>query len=354
MAEELSFVILNPSTLSKARTGGVLTRLLTRTALDLCGAMMFAPSTEMAEACAEALAADSLAGDDDPKVAALIRDYVRRHYAPDASTGQRQRLMVLLFQGEGAIDLIRDAVGDYDSPSIRNTYGDLVRSESGEVIYFEPAVFCPSSRDAAASMLKMLVAYAPTEAGLLEGTAANEDAADFERTLVMIKPDNFEFPCGRPGTIINIFSRTDLHIVAAKIHRMSVAEAEEFYGPVRPNIIEAMGPTAGAERFNNLVKFMSGYDPRLVENDETRKGPGAAKIMVLVYAGRDAVRKIRTVLGPTNPEKAPPGTIRRELGSTMMINTAHASDAQASANREMGILHIRDNTFSDTVKAYYG
>ena len=54
-----------------------------------------------------------------------------------------------------------------------------------------------------------------------------------QRTLVLIKPDNFRFPTGRPGNMIDFFSRPGLYIVGIKVHRMSVAEALEFYGPVR-------------------------------------------------------------------------------------------------------------------------
>ena len=50
---------------------------------------------------------------------------------------------------------------------------------------------------------------------------------------MLIKPDNFRFPTGRPGNVIDFFSRTGLYIVGIKVHRMSVAEAMEFYGPVK-------------------------------------------------------------------------------------------------------------------------
>jgi nucleoside diphosphate kinase len=349
MDDELSYVLLTPSTLSKARTGGVLTRLLTRTALDLCGAMMFGPSAELARACAENLASDSLAGDRDTKSAQLIRDYVLRQCSP-ADSGLRRRLMVLLFRGKNAIELIKSAVGDYHSPSIRNTYGEFVTDEYGQAVFFEPAVFCPSNAEAAAGMLRTLCRHT-ADGGLLEKVNEESGAASCERSLVMIKPDNFEYPCGRPGTIINIFSQTNLKIIACKIHRMTIAEAQEFYGPVLPHIVEAMGETAGRERFNNLVKFMTGHDPR--EAAELRHVPGSAKVMVLVYEGIGAIGKIRKVLGPTDPEKAPPGTIRREFGASMMVNTAHASDSPENALREMGILKIRENTFSALAARYY-
>ncbi len=54
-----------------------------------------------------------------------------------------------------------------------------------------------------------------------------------ERTLVLIKPDNFKFPTGRPGNVIDFFSRTGLYIVGVKVLHMSLAQAMEFYGPVR-------------------------------------------------------------------------------------------------------------------------
>ena len=50
---------------------------------------------------------------------------------------------------------------------------------------------------------------------------------------MLIKPENFRFPTGRPGNMIDFFSRTGLYIVGVKVHRMSVAQAMEFYGPVR-------------------------------------------------------------------------------------------------------------------------
>jgi nucleoside diphosphate kinase len=65
--------------------------------------------------------------------------------------------------------------------------------------------------------------------------------------------------------------------------------------------------------------------------------------MVLIYEGENAVEKIRDVLGPTDPTKAPGGTVRREFGHDVMINTAHASDSPDNAKREMKIVKIQKN-----------
>src|SRR5207253_6367991 len=102
-----------------------------------------------------------------------------------------------------------------------------------------------------------------------------------------------------------------------------------------------------------IVKFMSGMKPSECPA-ERRNEPGTEKCMALVYQGADAVRKIREVLGPTDPSKAPPGSIRREFGSTIMVNAAHASDSSENAEREMGIVNVAENTFRKVVEETYG
>ncbi len=82
--------------------------------------------------------------------------------------------------------------------------------------------------------------------------------------------------------------------------------------------------------------------------------PGSEKCIALVYEGVEAVRKIRDVLGPTDPSKAPPGSIRREFGQTVMVNAAHASDSPENATREMGIVKVGENTFRQIVEKFYG
>jgi nucleoside diphosphate kinase len=74
-----------------------------------------------------------------------------------------------------------------------------------------------------------------------------------------------------------------------------------------------------------------------------------------VYEGPDAVRKIRDVLGPTDPAKAPPGSIRREFGSNLMVNAAHASDSVENAAREMAIIRLgEENAFRRMVEEFHG
>lgn len=387
MAEELSYVIISPYTIYKSRTGGVLARLLTRTSLDLVGAQMFAPSQALIDEYAENIVTEA-----DPQerhVQELIRDYVKENLAPDPVTGMRERVMVLLFRGENAVRRIRECVGTFKQnclggESIRDTYGDIVHNRDGSVRYFEPAVLAAPNIAEARIKLKIWARHSEADGGVLEKVVPTISDPRHERTLVIIKPDNFKFPNGRPGNILDIFSRTGLAITGIKVHRMSVAQAEEFYGPVRevlreklgevfgerardllgsamniritPELQESLGkllgPLAGEQQFNNIVRFMTGHTSADTTG-EGRMEPGTEKCIILIYEGIDAVRKIREVLGPTDPAKAPPGSIRREFGSTIMVNAAHASDSADNARREMGIVRMRENNFKALIESFY-
>jgi nucleoside diphosphate kinase len=387
MAEELSYVIINPYTIYKSRTGGVLARLLTRTSLDLVGAQMFAPSQALIDEYSQNIV--TKADPQERHIQEMIRDYVKENLAPDPATGLRERVMMLLFRGENAIRRIREAVGTFKAhclggESIRDTYGDIVFNRDGSVRYFEPAVLASPNVEEARMKLKIWAKYSDSDGGLLEKATPTCSDPRHERTLVIIKPDNFKFASGRPGNILDIFSRTGLSITAIKVHRMSVAQAEDFYGPVRDVLREKLsggigerakdllgaalsipitpdmekqlgqllGPLAGEQQFSNIVKFMTGRAPGEVHG-EARTEPGTEKCIVLIYEGIDAVRKIREVLGPTDPAKAPPGSIRREFGSTIMVNAAHASDSPDNARREMGIVKIRENNFKSLIESFY-
>src|SRR5947209_13151390 len=98
---------------------------------------------------------------------------------------------------------------------------------------------------------------------------------------------------------------------------------------------------------------MAGWKPSECPS-EKRDPPGTEKSIAIVYEGVEAVRKIRDVLGPTDPSKAPPGSIRREFGQTIMVNAAHASDSAENAQREMGIINVGENTFRQIVEQSYG
>src|SRR2546429_241832 len=88
------------------------------------------------------------------------------------------------------------------------------------------------------------------------------------RVLMLIKPDNFKFPNQRPGGVIEVFSRTGLFIIGFKVHRMSVGQAEEFYGPVLPVLEEKLGAEKGRNAWEDIVEFMAGGRPSKVNGDQ--------------------------------------------------------------------------------------
>jgi nucleoside diphosphate kinase len=133
---------------------------------------------------------------------------------------------------------------------------------------------------------------------------------------------------------------------------MSVAQAEEFYGPVLPVLEEKLGAEKGRNAWEDIVEFMAGGRPSAVKGDQ-RTAPGSEKCVAIVYQGEDAVRKIREVLGPTDPAKAPPGSIRKEFGQSIMVNAAHASDSAENAKREMAIVQVDENNFKPLIESFY-
>src|SRR5271155_5471361 len=236
MAQQLAYVIITPYTLHKSRTGGILARLITRTGLDMVAARMFAPSTELVQQYSDVIV--SAADSQDRRVQELIRDYILRNLAPDPKTQRPRRVMMLLFRGEEAVRKVRSVIGNISAErrggeTIRDTYGDLIMDEHSNVRYFEPAVLAAPTPEEAAIKLKLWSHYSDTDGGLVQRTLPYEPGDVPQRTLVLIKPDNFRFATGRPGNVIDFLSRAGLYIVGIKFHRMSVAEASEFYGPVR-------------------------------------------------------------------------------------------------------------------------
>ncbi|MDR1105446.1 MAG: nucleoside-diphosphate kinase [Treponema sp.] len=387
MMESLSYVMVTPYTIAKSRTGGVIARLLSRTDLELAGAQIMAPDEAFVHAYTASLRKREPANE-----LSLLAAYVEKNMIP--SEGRRHRTLLLIFRGKNACEKLLAACGHIDTTqiavdamkgeTIRDTYADLIfsRDRKGEVSYFEPAVLTARTQKDADGDLDLFARFLSGQPNIIRNVDY-PDPSKIEKTLVIIKPDNWTYNSSRPGTIIDMFSRTGLRIVGIKVHRFSLAEALEFYGPVeealRKNLAPGFGRRAremlekefsitlsgefaealsrdfGAEctrdQFAQIIAFMCGRRPGSCSEEE-RKGPGSVKCMILVYEGKDAVKKIRDVLGPTDPLKAPEGTVRREFGSNVMINTAHASDSSRSFEREKNIVKTDENTLSDVIKNY--
>ena len=126
-----------------------------------------------------------------------------------------------------------------------------------------------------------------------------------ERTLSIIKPDATRR--NLTGEIVARFEKAGLRVVASRRFRLSDAQAQAFYA------VHAERPFYGS-----LVAFMT-------------SGP----VVVQVLEGENAITKNREVMGATNPEKAAPGTIRKDFAESMEANSVHGSDAPETAANEI-------------------
>lgn len=390
MEQSLSYVLVTPYTVAKSRTGGVLARLLSRLDLEPVGAQMIAPDEAFVKRYADLIR--SQVDPANPRGAELLADYVEKNLGP--SGGRRHRSLLFLFRGVDACRKLSDICGalyaenrsveSITGETIRDTYADLIADpdDPSKVTYFEPAVLTPRDQKTADTNLALFREFIESQPNLVSNIVY-PDPSKIERTLVILKPDNWKYNSSRPGTIIDMFSRTGLRIIGIKLHRISIAEALEFYGPVKEALASKLGPIFGrkakellesefklslsdevekalsktfgteyaVDQFGQIVEFMSGTRPEKCPVEEMHN-PGSVKCMILVYEGENAVDKIRAVLGPTDPLKAPSGTVRREFGSNVMVNTAHASDSADNAKREMGIVKIDENGCAGIIKAY--
>ncbi|MCD6547874.1 MAG: nucleoside-diphosphate kinase [Thermodesulfobacterium sp.] len=126
-----------------------------------------------------------------------------------------------------------------------------------------------------------------------------------ERTLVMIKPDGVER--NLIGKIISIFEEKGLRVVALKKLKLSKEQAKVFY------IVHKDRPF-----YESLTDYIS-------------SGP----VVAMVLEGENSIKKVREIMGATNPQEAEEGTIRKLFGVNKEKNTVHGSDSPESAEKEI-------------------
>jgi nucleoside-diphosphate kinase len=126
-----------------------------------------------------------------------------------------------------------------------------------------------------------------------------------ERTLSIVKPDGVRKNV--IGDVYGRFEKAGIRVVAARMMRLSQAQAEAFYGVHRERPF-----------FKDLCAYMT-------------SGP----VMVQVLEGEGAVAKNRDIMGATDPKKAAPGTIRADLADSIEANVVHGSDSLENAAREV-------------------
>ncbi len=126
-----------------------------------------------------------------------------------------------------------------------------------------------------------------------------------EKTFAIIKPDAVASKVA--GKILSRIEAEGFRVVALRLHRMTLAEAEGFYAEHR-----AKGFFAG------LVAYIT-------------SGP----VFLAVLERENAVAHWRAVMGATDPAKADSGTLRKEFGQTIERNAVHGSANAADAAREL-------------------
>ena len=126
-----------------------------------------------------------------------------------------------------------------------------------------------------------------------------------ESTLLIVKPDGVRR--GLVGEILRRVETKGLTIDALELRVIDRATAEEHYGEHRDKPF-----------FGELVDFITG-------------GP----VVVAKITGEDAITCWRTLMGPTNPVEALPGSIRGDFATMIGENIVHGSDSPASAEREL-------------------
>lgn len=153
-----------------------------------------------------------------------------------------------------------------------------------------------------------------------------KETAPNEQALVVIKPDGLSKSL--TGNILTRLSETKLEIAAAKVLRVSRELAEEHYTALRHKPF-----------FEELIKYiMGGYHPR-------------KKVLAMVYVGPDAIQKVRSLSGATNPEEADAVSIRGQYGRIttkgVYENVIHASASLSEAEREIKLWFEPDEIIYD-------
>ena len=373
MRDELAYALITPYSLLKSRTGGIIGRLLFLSNLEFVGARLYRPSDDFVDRYIELLKSRRLDG----PLEEMFVNYINDNFRRNNRLGISNRTMLLLFRGPNAVEhLRRDVVGSLTAQvqgdTVRGTYGDYLVGKDGKVEFFEPAVLIGADQESTRRELTLLADFAQCDGGILEDAVKFKPEEKPETTLVIIKPDSFKRRSARPGNMIDIFSKTGLFIVGVKLLRFSVAQAEEFYGPLRSMFVERLKgsiertlntklqgafsfgitpeqTSAMADslkesnaqfEFDRIVEYMSGRSSRTVVSPEQRSEHGGEKCLALLYRGVGAIQKIRERLGSTDPTKAAEGTVRSDFGHDLMKNGAHASDSVESAERERKIIGL--------------
>ncbi|MEK7137105.1 MAG: nucleoside-diphosphate kinase [Patescibacteria group bacterium] len=137
-----------------------------------------------------------------------------------------------------------------------------------------------------------------------------------QRTLILLKPDAIKNKFS--GKVIQRFENAGFRILGMKMVKPSAALWKKHYAHV-----------ADKPFYPDIASFMS-----------------STPVIAMVLEGDNVVDRVREMLGVTDSRKAAPGTLRKEFGTDMMINVAHASDSLETAKKEITRFFRSDELFS--------
>ena len=126
-----------------------------------------------------------------------------------------------------------------------------------------------------------------------------------ESTLLIVKPDAVRR--GLVGEVLRRVEAKGLRVSEMRMMEIDRLLAEEHYGEHQEKAF-----------FGELVGFIT-----------------SGSVVVARVEGEQAISVLRTLIGPTDPAAAPPGTIRGDFGTIITENLVHGSDSEASAEREL-------------------
>jgi len=133
-----------------------------------------------------------------------------------------------------------------------------------------------------------------------------------EKTLIVLKPDAVQRQL--VGEVLSRLERKGLKIVALKMMTLDLERTRRMYAVHE-----------GKEFHARLVAFMT-----------------ASPVVAIVVGGKEAIRVVRGLVGPTFGPDAPAGTIRGDFGMSRRYNLIHASDSPESAQYEIPIFFDED------------
>jgi len=126
-----------------------------------------------------------------------------------------------------------------------------------------------------------------------------------EKSLVIIKPDAVRKKI--IGEIISRIEKEDLTIEKLKMAKIDRKLACEHYHEHKDKNF-----------FEELIKYIT-----------------SDSVIVMVVSGKNAIKKVRNLMGPTDSKKAKKGTIRGDFGTDITVNAVHGSDSLESSKREI-------------------